>query len=239
MGRPSVILRSRVRALHLSVVSGVMLWLASTALMISQDAAHGAVPERATVTFTLDFPQSTPEHYSIAVSADGHVRYESNAKITQDADEEMYRAEFEISPQNREKVFEYAKEAQYFAGKIDSGNSKLALTGTKILSYQDNEKSNTARYNFSKLEPVRQLTALFQGMAGTCEYGRRLAYYHHYQKLALDDELKRMEAEAKINELAEIQAVAPTLREIAGDASVMNVVRARAQGLIQMAGSAH
>jgi hypothetical protein len=207
--------------------------------MISQDAAHSNATDRGTVTFTLDFPQSTPDHYSIAVSADGHVRYESNAKIAQDADEELYRAEFEISPQNREKIFEWAKQAQYFAGKIDSGNSKLAFTGTKVLSYQDNDKSHTARYNFSKLEPVRQLTALFQGMAGTLEYGRRLAYYHHYQKLALDDELKRMEAEAKTNALGEIQAVAPILREIAEDTSVMNVVRARAQGLIQMAGFGH
>jgi hypothetical protein len=76
-------------------------------------------------------------------------------------------------------------------------------------------------------------------MAETLEYGRRLAYYHQYQKLALDDELKRMEAEAKNNELAEIQGVAPILREIVEDASVLNGVRVRAHSLVQMSESGH
>ena len=122
-----------------------------------------------------------------------------------------------MSARNRERIFEWAKQAQYFAGKIDSGNHKLAFTGTKMLSYQDGQRSNTARYNYSNLAAVQQLTTLFQNMAGTLEYGRRLAYYHRYQKLALDDELKRMEAQAKNNELSEIQGVAPVLQEILED----------------------
>jgi hypothetical protein len=75
---------------------------------------------------------------------------------------------------------------------------------------------------------------LFQGMASTLEYGRRLSYYHRYQKLALDDELKRMEAQARDNQLSEIQGVTPVLREIVEDASVINIVRARARELLQM-----
>ncbi|MGB6401794.1 MAG: hypothetical protein WBF26_03015, partial [Candidatus Sulfotelmatobacter sp.] len=86
----------------------------------------------------------------------------------------------------------------------------------------------------SNLAPVQQLTTLFQNMAATLEYGRRLAYYHRYQKLALDDELKRMQTQAQNNELNEIQSVAPVLREILEDSSVMNVVRARAKELIEM-----
>ncbi len=86
-----------------------------------------------------------------------------------------------------EQIFDWAKQAQYFAGKIDSGNNKLAFTGTKLLSYQDGQRSNTARYNYSNLAPVQQLTELFQKMGGTLDYGRRLAYYHRYQKLALDE----------------------------------------------------
>ena len=223
----------RFRALPI----GILAWVAMTASMISQDASHSGTALPPTVTFTLDFPQSSPEHYSIAVDINGRARYESSAKVVKDSDEETYRAEFEISAQNRERIFDWAKQSHYFAGKIDSGNSKLAFTGTKVLSYQENDRSTTAQYNYSHLEPVRQLTAFFQGMAGTLEYGRRLAYYHRYQKLALDEELKRMQAQAKNNELSEIQGVTPVLREIVEDASVMNVVRARAQELIQMSES--
>jgi len=200
----------------------------------SQQAVSGNAPSTATVTFTLDFPQSNPAHYSISVDATGHARYECIGKIAEDSESQPDRAEFEVSPNNREKIFEWTKQAKYFSGKMDSGNSKLAFTGTKWLSYQDGQRSNSAQYNYSNLEPVRELTSLFQSMAGTLEYGSRLAYYHRYQKLALDDELKHMEAQAKSDELTELQAVRPVLQEIVEDASVINVVRARAKELIEM-----
>ncbi len=198
--------------------------------MASDRAASTAV-----VTFTLDFPQSQPSHYSIAVDSNGHASYECAVKTEEDSDEQTYRSEFEMTAANRARIFEWAKEAKYFSGTIDSGNRKLAFTGAKILSYQDGQRSATARYNYSNLEPVRQLTTLFQNVAGTLDYGRRLTYYHRYQKLALDEELKRMEEQAKNNELSEIQGVAPVLQGIVEDSSVINVVRARAKELIQMA----
>jgi hypothetical protein len=213
---------------------GLLAVAAMSALLVSQQATTGRAASTAVITFTLDFPQSNPEHYSIAVDVTGHARYECTGKVTEDAEDQMYRAEFEVSPGNRERIFEWAKRAQYFAGKIDSGNRKVAFTGTKILSYQDDLRSHTARYNYSNVQPVRELTALFQNMAGTLEYGRRLAYYHRYQKLALDEELKRMEAQAKSGELSEIKGVTPVLREIFEDTSVINVVRARAKELIDM-----
>jgi hypothetical protein len=196
----------------------------------------------AMVTFTLDFPQSNPGHYTIAIDANGHARYESKGKIAEDTDEESYLAEFDISPANRERIFGWTKQAKYFAEKLDSGNRKLAFTGVKVLTYQDGQLSNTARYNYSSVAAVQELTALFQNMASTLEYGRRLAYFHRYQKLALDEELKRMETQARDNELSEIQSVGPVLQAIFEDTSVINVVRARARELIQMgsgAGAGH
>ncbi len=184
------------------------------------------------MTFTLDFPESDPSHYSMSVDANGHALYECTVKV-EDSGDETYHAEFDVSAGNRERIFQLAKEAKYFSGKVDSGNRKLAFTGEKILSYQDGQRSVTARYNYSTLDPVRQLTGLFQSMASTLDYGRRLSYYHRYQKLALDEELKRMEAQAKNNELSEIQGVAPVLQGIVDDTSVINVVRARAKELIQ------
>jgi hypothetical protein len=183
----------------------------------------------------MDFPSSDPERYSISVSADGHARYECSARLAADSEErESYQAEFEFSPANRTRVFDLAAQAHYFAGKIDSGNHKLAFTGNKKLIYRNGERSYSAEYNYSSLPAVQQLTALFQNVAATMEHGRRLGYYHHYQKLALDEELKLMEAQAKSNELNELQALEPVLQEIFSDATVINVVRARAQRLVEM-----
>ena len=212
------------------------VFLACIAMIAPATAQQAAKATGPKVTFTLDFPQSSPEHYAISVEQDGHARYESRGKVDHDSEDEPYSAEFEVSAGTRQKIFELAKQAKYFTGKVDGGNAKLAFTGAKVLSYEDGEKSSIARYNYSNMEPVRQLTALFQGMGQTLEYGRRLAYYHRYQKLALDDELKRMETQAKNNELNELGGVTPVLREIVDDASVLNVVRARAQALISMGG---
>lgn len=185
------------------------------------------------VTFTLDFPASNPSHYVISVDSNGHATYESTAKAADDSDPDTYKMEFVMTTANRDRIFEWAKQTNYFSGKLDSGNRKLAFTGDKALSYQDKDRSFTAHYNFSTIEPVRQLTTLFQKMAATLDYGRQLTYDHRYQKLALDEVLKEMEMQAKNGDLSEIHSLAPILQQIIADSSVINVVRARAKELIR------
>jgi len=195
--------------------------------------AHASDP--ATVTFSLDFPNSDPEHYSIAVASDGHAKYDSSGRISKGSDEkDTYHADFSVSDATRARIFDLAAQAHYFDGNIDSGNKKLAFTGAKKLGYTDDKRHTTADYNFSHLPPVQQLTALFQSVAATLEFGRRLTYFHRYQKLALDDELKRMENQARTGELAELNAVKPILQEIYDDASVIKLVRARALRIMEM-----
>jgi hypothetical protein len=106
------------------------------------------------------------------------------------------------------------------------------------LAYKDGEHKTQASYNYSQIAAVQELTTLFQNVSLTLEFGRRLQYDHRYQKLALDAELKRMEEMAKSNNLDELQAVTPILSQIVADTSVINVVRARAQRLLGMAGRA-
>jgi hypothetical protein len=191
--------------------------------------------EPATVTFSLDFPHSDPEQYSIAVRSDGHARYECSAKISDDSDDrESYQAEFNLSDTTSARIFDLAAQTHYFSGQIDSGNRKLAFTGAKKLAYKDGQRESSAAYNFSSVPAVQQLTTLFQSVSATLEFGRRLAHDHRYQKLALDDELKRMEDQARRGDLIELQVVKPVLQEIYDDNSVMNMVRARAQRIMDM-----
>jgi hypothetical protein len=217
---------------------GALTLFALSPLVKSQQGGNDGNVSNPSVTFTLDFPQSNPGHYSISVDGAGHAHYECTEKVAEDAEEQTYRSDFEVSAGNREKMFALTKQAKYFVGDIDSKNTKLAFTGTKVLRYQDGQQSHTGSYNYSNSAPVRELTMLFQNMAGTLEYGYRLSYYHRYQKLALDDQLKRMEAQARNNELIELQSIAPVLQEIVDDPSVINVVRARAKDLIAMGSGA-
>ena len=189
------------------------------------------------VTFTLDFPGSQPEHYSIRIQADGAARYESSGKIAADSDEtDDFGFDFTASADIREKVFELAAKAGYFRKDLDSHHKGLAFTGKKVLAYRDAKRGGESSYNYAAQPAVQELTSLFQNLSATLEYGRRLQYDHRYQKLALDEELKHMEEESRSAPLVELAAIAPILQEIIGDSAVMNVSRARAQRLLERAG---
>ncbi len=212
----------------------------------------------AQVSFTFDFPGSSPDHYSLTVDSFGHATYVSgkapaakpvstaasddDADTASDSDsanaaQGPYTYSFLLSDQSRAHIFDLAKRANYFKGDLDYGKGKIASTGAKTLIYKDALHSTQATYNYSNKPAVEELTRLFQNMAATLEFGRRLDYLRRYQKLALDEELKRMEEMAKSDQLEELQSVAPILKRIADDPAVMNVSRARAERLLARAGT--
>jgi hypothetical protein len=201
--------------------------------MSSAQAQQTAVP---TVTFTLDFPGSEPDHYVVSVSEDGRSSYDSDGKLSPDSEGgDSFHADFTMSQAGRTRVFDLAKRAHYFEGQIDSKNKKLASTGSKTLTYKDAQKNTSATYNYSPVPPVQDLTNFFQSLSTTLEFGHRLDYHLRYQKLALDEELKNMEEALNSGGLAEISAVAPVLQKILDDPAVIKVVRARAQRMLQLA----
>ncbi len=192
--------------------------------------------QQPTITFTLDFPQSVPEHYSITVHADGKAQYASSGRLSPDSDQtDSFTFDFLVSSDLRQKLFELAKRAKYFQHDADSRRKNIAFTGKKTLVYKDAEHSGTTTFNYTTDAAVQQLTNLFQGLSSTLETGHRLEYAHRYQKLALDEELKRAEEMAQTNPPVDLQAIAPILKQIVSDGSVMNVARARAQRLLALA----
>lgn len=206
-------------------------------IVLATTFAYSQAADPAVVTFRLDFPGSQPEHYSIRIQSDGAARYESSGKVTADSDETVdFGFDFTASADVRQKVLELAAKAGYFRKDLDAHHKGLAFTGKKVLAYKDAKRSGESSYNYSAQPAVQELTTLFQNLSETFEFGRRLHYDHRYQKLALDEELKRMEEESRSAPLVELAAIAPILREIIGDSTVMNVSRARAQRLLERAG---
>jgi len=203
--------------------------------VLSGSAQQTVVP---TVTFTCDFPGSEPDHYVISVADDGAATYDSTSKLSSESDaEDSFHSDFSVSQAARARIFDLAKRSHYFQGNIDSKNKKLASTGTKVLTYKDAQKNTRATYNYSPVPSVQELTTFFQGLSTTLEFGHRIGYDLRYQKLALDDELKKMEEMSHSGGLEEISAVAPVLQKIVDDPAVINLVRGRAQRLLQAAGS--
>jgi len=205
----------------------------------------------AVVTFTIDFPNSQPEHYSIRIPSDGSARYQSTSRLSADSEEtdsqdsdsnntdshniDGFDFDFRLAAETRQKIFDLAAKAGYFQKDVDSHHKGLAFTGKKTLGYKDALRTGESTYNYSAIPAVEELTSLLQGLAATLEFGHRLQYDLHYQKLALDEELKRMEEMAGSNQLIEITAIQAILNQILADPTVINVTRARAQRLLQAA----
>jgi hypothetical protein len=197
---------------------------------------YAAAQQVATVSFSFSFPGSDPERYQIVVPSNGFANYSSNGKLTAASDNDDFRLDFQIDDSTRNKIFELTKKAGYFDHELDS-KKKVASTGEKTLTYTAGEKTSRRTYNYSTIAPVQQLTQIFQDLSTTLEFGRRLEYYHRYQKLALDEELKRMEDIQRDNGLGEVSAIAPILNQIVADSTLINPVRARAQRILAKAGA--
>jgi hypothetical protein len=239
----------------------VCLLIFSSSILFSSNV-YSQTEAPAVVTFTIDFPTSQPEHYSIRVQSDGSARYQSSGRLSPDSDEtdsdetdshdndshnndsrnndshnnDSFDLAFTLAAETRQKIFELAAKAGYFQKDVASHHKDLAFTGKKTLAYKDARRSGESTYNYSTNPAVQDLTNLMQNLSATLEFGHRLQYDRHYQKLALDEELKRMEELARTNELVEVTAIQPILDQIIADPSVINVTRARAQRLLARAG---
>jgi hypothetical protein len=206
-------------------------------LLFSSILSYAQADAAPVVTFTVDFPDSQPEHYSIRVQSDGSGRYQSSGRLSADSDDtDSFDLDFQVAAETRQKIFELAAKAGYFQKDVASHHKGLAFTGKKTLRYRDPRRSGESSYNYSANPAVQELTDLMQNLSATLEFGHRLQYDRHYQKLALDEELKRMEEMVRSNQLVEVAAIQRILDEIIADQSVINVTRARAQRLLEGAG---
>ncbi len=224
--------RSRIRP----TVSALLMVVALSLPAVCQQAAI--------LTYSQDFPGSDPSHYAISISSDGPARYEGNGRLisasrysTDDSVPDTEQLEFTASPAWIARIFDLAKRAHYFQGQVDNKKSNLAFTGKKTLTYTDSTQKTSATYNYPVVPEVMELTRVFQNLSTTLEFGRRLEYCHHHQKLALDQESKQMESSAKEGGLEQVSAIAPIMQKIVEDRSVLNVVRLRLQRLLASAGT--
>ncbi|HVZ16696.1 MAG TPA: hypothetical protein VG897_06245 [Terriglobales bacterium] len=213
----------------------VFVSLLGTALL-AQDANPHLEPDQQSVktppvvSFTLNFPNFKPPFYNISVESSGKAEYKSTAEPNNVGD--PYLVKFVVSDAARTRIFDAARELNFFQGNFEYTKNKVAFTGTKTLTFKDADKTSTTTYNWSDNPTVQELTSLFQGISETIELGRQLEEKYRYDKLGVDSILKAMEEEAKDKRLAELQAIQPILTRIAKDSSLMNISRRRAEFLL-------
>ena len=232
---------------HLHVMV-VFLWLSAAALGQQSDAA---------VVFKFSWKYGQPNTYSITVRRDGRAEYvsedkglsspqarnvpvESNAEqVTQAEDaasKDVYRKEFQATDALRDKVFTLAEKVHFFEGEFEFTKHAVADTGKKTLMYQDGNRHTSTSYNYSEDLTIQELTDVFQGISTTIEGGQRLEYDRRFDKLSLDQDLKHLEELSNAGHLEEVQVIAPTLRRLATDRTVLHIAQMRAEKILRKAG---
>ncbi|HEX8925961.1 MAG TPA: hypothetical protein VF786_09230 [Terriglobales bacterium] len=218
----------KLRCLSLAVM------LVTSCSLFSQCTKQVEPPEGAPlVTFELDWRAADPQFYTISIDSAGRGSYCSQPHTEPgETPGDPYLMKFTTDQRDAAEIFRLAEQLNYFQGKFDNLGKKVAQTGIKTLRYRNGAKQSSTDYNASTNPKLNDLTTLFQHMSTTFELARTLQNELRFDKLGLDDTLKRMEELNRSGQLAELQAIAPTLNEIANDSAVMGVVRQRARRLL-------
>lgn len=209
----------------------------ATVLLVLPLAAQQAAesPAQPSVTFNFEWSEGIPwQTYSITVQADGKTHFQGTpAPDQQGGDTDPFEQDFTLSDANRQMVFDLAKKLNYFSGDYDSHLKKIALTGRKTLEYKSPQTQGTATYNYSPNNDVQQLTRLFQGIATTVDYGRKLAFQYRFDKLGMNQRLKELVGLQADHNVEELGAIEPILLKIANDPNLMHISRQSAQQLLK------
>jgi hypothetical protein len=173
----------------------------------------------------------------MTVAANGAGKYSSRNPEKTGDDVDDFQTEFTVSPATRDKLFRYAKEANYFDGDFTFKKHVVASTGKKTLSYSDPARHFSTTYDYSENKAIQEITNILSGISNTIEHGRKLVFLRRFDKLGLEEELKAMENAAESHNLAELQIIRATLESIAQDSTILNIARQRAKKLAAKANS--
>ena len=184
------------------------------------------------ITFTLNWTSANPQFFKLEVDSTGRAAYSSQGSKD---NSEPYSEKFTMGAADRQRIFDLARQAGYFNGNFDFSKHKVAQTGVKTLAYEDATRHYQTTYNWSQNPAISELNSIFMAISNTLESGRRLSYLMRFDKLGLEKELKGMEQAAAAGELRELAAIAPTLEQLASDASYMHIVQERARHLLKLA----
>jgi hypothetical protein len=145
-----------------------------------------------------------------------------------------YTIKFVSAEPFRSRVFRIVQQLNYL--DLPSSNRPLsaARQSVKTLSFREGNTHHQIIFRASKNSRVRQLAIMFEDLSRTLELGRRLADLYEHRSPRLASELADLQSLHAEKNAPGIQAVIPTLKDIAGDAGLAPQVRARAAAVVDV-----
>jgi hypothetical protein len=193
-------------------------------------------PSAPTVEFKFNWDKGLPwSDYTFTVTQSGATHFRGTSNPSENGGSENFEQDFTMSEASLQQIFQAAKATDYFQGQFESKTRNVAKTGTKTLAFHSPSLNTSTTYNFSPNPSIQQLTRLFQAIATTIDYGRKLSFQYRFDKLGMDSRLKEL-VDLRASGLAEeIQIIEPILRKIADDDSMLHLARLQARQLLKSA----
>ena len=234
----------RFAGLQYAVVTAAVLGSLGAAAQVVHEVIAVPQPTGAYVAFKFDWDQGQPwVKYTIAVDDSGNAHFEGVGSPADNGDNDSFSQDFTMSEANRQKIFELAKKTNYFQGNFEAKQKNIARTGEKTLEYHGKGDgggqavSHSITYNYSPNSDIQELTRLFQAIALTLDFGRKLAFQYRFDKLGMDERLKSLQDMQASHFVEELGAIEPILEKIAADPNLMNIARTTAKQLLNSAGA--
>jgi hypothetical protein len=234
-----------MRAASLKCLLGFgLLWAFCAGAQVAHQVTPVDSPTGSYITFKFDWDQGRPWlQYSIAVDDAGNTHFEGVGNPIESGDSDAFSQDFVMTEANRQKIFELAGKLDYFEGNFEAKQKNIAKTGQKTLGYHGRGAgtggqpiTHSSTYNFSTNSDVQELTRLFQAIATTLDYGRKLEFQSRFDKLGMDARLKALQDMQASHYIEELQAIGPILQKIADDPNMMHINRVTAKQLLKSTG---
>lgn len=182
------------------------------------------------VTFTKSLWGANPSYYSIKISSMGTTSYWAEPNSDQRTGEpEM--DDFTATSRTRQKIFQLTEKLHFFKGKFKTSDENGRM-GWKSLTFAEGPIRNEIDFTSSNDRLINQLTKLFESISTTMECGWKLSRLRSGDPTALAAELKQMQRQVTRRQLAEFEAIAPIVRDIAFDPHIPEKSRSYARDLL-------
>jgi hypothetical protein len=206
----------------------LVLFGASGLAQTNSSSVTPEAPAAPRIVFSKSFPGSQPEFYRITLGQNGRALYETR----ESASEPVQSFPFAASPALSARIFQLARQLNYFSGKHLEAKAKVSFMGTKTLAYEDPSHHGEQSFNYTTVPQAWELTQTFERIAETGEHAQRLAHTMRYDRLGVLKELSGITHDWHEHQLLELQLLTPTLEKAALDPNLMDIARKRADSLL-------
>ena len=226
----------------MKIAAFMVLGVASFAFGQAASATEPPAVLQGQVSFQFEREGLPVPRYTVEIHEDGTGRYQADEAASvpnQSSSAAQYVGGKHIdrvitlSPATVSKIFKQARSLDRFNITCDSKAKNIANTGKKTLTYVGPDGRGSCVYNYSDNKNVMALSDMFLAIAFTMDEGRRLEFFHRYDRLGLDSEMSTLSHEVEEGRALELGTIAPTLQSIEADTAVIQRVRLRAGKLLE------